>query len=213
MPGLLSVIASSVRPTTTGTITAGMSLAAQVTLLTITILAGAGSIDFSQLETDGTVIRLLVLAVLAFVAVTVIVLVVPKWRQRLWGRIQEPLSQMKAGAGTLKNPVTTFKVFGAMVGVEVLYGAGFALCVLAMGGSVHLGEAIFINIAVSMFAGLMPGGGAGVAEAGMAAGLTAVGVDQNVAISAVLIYRMVSNYLPLTWGYVSLRWLTRNDYL
>jgi hypothetical protein len=29
----------------------------------------------------------------------------------------------------------------------------------------------------------------------------------------VLIYRLVSYYLPPLWGYVSLRWLTNHDYL
>jgi uncharacterized protein (TIRG00374 family) len=88
------------------------------------------------------------------------------------------------------------------------------MCVLAVGGSISLGEAIFINVTVSLFAGLMPiPGGVGVAEAGMTAGLTAIGVSSDVAVSAVLIYRLVSYYLPPLWGYVSLRWLTKHDYL
>jgi uncharacterized protein (TIRG00374 family) len=98
--------------------------------------------------------------------------------------------------------------------IVLLYGAGFAMCVLAVGGSVSLGEAIFINVTVSLFAGLMPvPGGIGVSEAGMTAGLTAIGVDSDVAVSAVLVYRLISYYLPPLWGYVSLRWLTKHDYL
>ena len=45
------------------------------------------------------------------------------------------------------------------------------------------------------------------------AGLTAIGVDPGTAVSAVLIYRIVSYYLPPVWGYVSPRWLTKHDYL
>jgi uncharacterized membrane protein YbhN (UPF0104 family) len=120
---------------------------------------------------------------------------------------------MRAALGVLKNPVIMIKLLGTSLGVQLLYGAGFLMCVLAMGGSVSLGEALFINISVSLLSGFMPGGGAGVAEAGMAAGLTAVGVDQDVALSGVLVYRIVSNYLPLTWGYLSLRWLRNHDYL
>jgi uncharacterized membrane protein YbhN (UPF0104 family) len=52
-----------------------------------------------------------------------------------------------------------------------------------------------------------------VSEAGMTAGLTAIGVDPGTAVSAVLIYRLVSYYLPPLWGYASLRWLTKHDYL
>ena len=80
--------------------------------------------------------------------------------------------------------------------------------------SVSLGEAVFINVTVSLFAGLMPiPGGVGVAEAGMTAGLTAIGVDSDVAVAGVLVYRLVSYYLPPLWGYVSLRWLIKHDYL
>jgi uncharacterized protein (TIRG00374 family) len=86
--------------------------------------------------------------------------------------------------------------------------------VAAVGGSVSLGQAIFINVTVSLFAGLMPvPGGIGVSEAGMTAGLTAIGVDGGIAVSAVLVYRLVSYYLPPIWGYVCLRWLTKHDYL
>ena len=101
---------------------------------------------------------------------------------------------------------------GSSMGTEILYGAGFALCVLAVGGSVSLGEAIFINVTVSLFAGLMPvPGGIGVSEAGMTAGLTAVGVPSDIAVAAVLVYRLISYYLPPVWGYFSLRWLTKHD--
>lgn len=47
----------------------------------------------------------------------------------------------------------------------------------------------------------------------MTAGLTAIGVDCGVAVSAVLVYRLASYYLPPLWGYVCLRWLTRHDHL
>jgi uncharacterized protein (TIRG00374 family) len=96
----------------------------------------------------------------------------------------------------------------------VLFASGLTLCVLAVGGSVSLGEAIFIDVTVSLFAGLMPvPGGIGVTEAGLSAGLTAVGVPSDIAVSAVVVYRVVSYYLPPVWGYFCLRWLTRRDYL
>jgi uncharacterized membrane protein YbhN (UPF0104 family) len=53
----------------------------------------------------------------------------------------------------------------------------------------------------------------GVYEAGVAAGLTAAGVDNDVAVSAVLVYRMCSFYLSPIWGWVSLHWLRSHDYL
>ena len=52
-----------------------------------------------------------------------------------------------------------------------------------------------------------------ITEAGLTASLTAVGVASSVAVPAVLVYRLVSTYLPPIWGYFCLRWLTKHDYL
>ena len=121
---------------------------------------------------------------------------------------------MGAAFQTVKDPKVLVKALGASIGTEVLYAAGLTMCVLAMGGSVDLGEVIFINVTVSLFAGRMPiPGGVGVTEAGLTAGLTAVGVDTDVAVGAVLVYRSISYYLPPIWGWFSLNWLQKNDYL
>ena len=64
---------------------------------------------------------------------------------------------------TIKSPKVALTALGSSIGTEVLYGAGFAMCVLAVGGNVSLGEAVVINVTVSLFAGLMPiPGGVGV---------------------------------------------------
>jgi len=205
---------SAVTSTTTGAITGFIGFIAQAILVVLTIVIGAGSIDFSEMQGGGGAIRLLVMAVVIFVGAAIVVAVVPKWRHWAEDKLRKPMAQIGDALKTVKNPKQAAIALGGSIGTEVLYGAGFAMCVLAVGGSVSLGEAIFINVTVSLFAGLMPiPGGVGVAEAGMTAGLTAIGVDSDIAVSAVLVYRLVSYYLPPLWGYVSLRWLTRHDYL
>jgi uncharacterized protein (TIRG00374 family) len=205
---------SAVTSSTTGAITGLLGFVAQAFLVVLTIVIGAGSIDFSKMQGGGGVMRLLAMAIIIFVVVAVVVAVVPKWRHWTQDKVRTPMAQIAEAIRTLKNPKSAALALGNALGSEVLYGAGFAMCVLAVGGSINLGEAIFINVTVSLFAGLMPiPGGVGVAEAGMTAGLTSIGVDPGVAVSAVLIYRLVSYYLPPLWGYVSLRWLTAHDYL
>ena len=205
---------SPVTSTATGAITGLLGFVAQAILVALTILVGAGSIDFSQMQGGGGAIRLLVMAIVIFVVVLLVALAVPTWRHWTEDKLRKPLSQIGDAFKMVKEPRTAFSALGAAMGTEILYGAGFAMCVLAVGGSVSLGEAIFINVTVSLFAGLMPiPGGVGVSEAGMTAGLTAIGVESDVAVAAVLVYRLVSYYLPPLWGYVSLRWLTKHDYL
>ena len=205
---------SPVTSTTTGVITGFIGFVAQAILVLLTVVAGSGSIDLSELQGGGAVLRLLGMAVVIFVAGIAVVAVVPAWRQWASSKIDKPLSQIRDALRTLREPKVALTALGSSIGTEVLYGAGFAMCVVAVGGSVTLGQAIFINVTVSLFAGLMPvPGGVGVSEAGMTAGLTAIGVASGTAVSAVLIYRLASYYLPPLWGYVSLRWLTNHDYL
>ena len=195
-------------------ITGFVGFIAQALLVILTIIIGAGSIDLSSMQGGGGAIRLLVMAVIIFVAAFVVMFLVPPWRHWAEDKLRKPMAQIGDALKMVKNPRTALTALGSSMGTETLYGAGFALCVLAMGGSISLGEAVFINVTVSLFAGLMPiPGGVGVSEAGMAAGLAAIGVPSDIAVDAVLVYRLISYYLPPLWGYVSLRWLTKHDYL
>jgi len=205
---------SAVTSTATGAITGFVGFIAQALLVILTIVIGAGSIDLSSMQGGGGAIRLLVMAVIIFVAAFVVMFLVPPWRHWAEDKLRKPMAQIGDAFKTVKNPRTALTALGSSMGTEILYGAGFALCVLAMGGSISLGEAVFINVTVSLFAGLMPvPGGVGVSEAGMTAGLAAIGVPSGIAVGAVLVYRLISYYLPPLWGYVSLRWLTKHDYL
>ena len=205
---------AAVTATAVGAVTGFVGFIAQLIAIGLTILAGKGSIDLTQLQGGGGVLRLVAMAIIIFVVVAIAVAVVPQWRHWVSDKMRKPLSQLGDAFKTVKNPRNAGRALAASIGTEVLYGAGLAVCVLAVGGSVSLGEAIFINVAVSLFAGLMPiPGGVGVSEAGLTAGLTAVGVNADTAMAAVLIWRLISYYLPPIWGWFCLRWLTRHDYL
>ena len=207
--GIVAVTATAV-----GAITGFIGFIAQVIAVVLTMLAGKGSVDFSEMQGGGGALRLVVMAIVICVVAILAVLSVPQWRHWANNKMRKPGSQLGEAFKTVKNPRNAGRALGASIGTEVLYGAGLALCVLAVGGSVSLGEAIFINVTVSLFAGLMPiPGGVGVSEAGLAAGLTAVGVPADTAMAAVLIWRLASYYLPPVWGWFCLRWLTRHDYL
>ncbi|MGI9601690.1 MAG: lysylphosphatidylglycerol synthase domain-containing protein, partial [Acidimicrobiales bacterium] len=168
---------SAVTATTTGAITGFIGFIAQTILIVITILAGKGSIDLSQLEGGGGVIRLFAAAIAIFVVAVIVVAAVPSLRHWAWHKIEKPMAQISEAFAMVRDPRTAVRTLVGALGTELLFGAGLAMCVLAVGGSVSFGEAIFINVTVSLFAGLMPvPGGVGVSEAGLSAGLTAVGV-------------------------------------
>ena len=56
-------------------------------------------------------------------------------------------------------------------------------------------------------------GGLGAVEAALAAGLTAAGLDAGLAVSAVLLYRLLTFWLPTLPGYWSFNYLTKKNLL
>ena len=55
--------------------------------------------------------------------------------------------------------------------------------------------------------------GAGVVEAGLIAGLTAAGIPGDKAVAAMLIQRFFAAYLPPVWGWFTLAWMRRREYV
>jgi glycosyltransferase 2 family protein len=50
-------------------------------------------------------------------------------------------------------------------------------------------------------------------EAGLIVGLTGAGIPQDQAVAAVLIQRLFTAYLPPIWGFVTLTWMRRREYV
>jgi uncharacterized membrane protein YbhN (UPF0104 family) len=53
----------------------------------------------------------------------------------------------------------------------------------------------------------------GVVEAGLILGLTAAGVSEADATAAVFIQRLFTSYLPPIWGWATLVWMRKREYL
>ena len=50
-------------------------------------------------------------------------------------------------------------------------------------------------------------------RAALAAGLTAAGLDGGIAVSAVLLFRLLTFWIPTIPGYAAFNWLTKKGYL
>ena len=92
---------------------------------------------------------------------------------------------------------------------------------LALGASLHsVGEhANFATLIVvitlaSIIGGAAPvPGGAGVIEIGLIAGLTSAGIPESQAVAAVFIERLCTAYLPPIWGWATLVFMRRREYI
>lgn len=205
---------SPITSTSTSMIVSLVALLSQLTMVAATVLVGRGSIDLTALEGGSGILKLIGLALVVALAATAIMLLVPKLRRAAQAKLAAPLTQLRNAFEVVRNPRNFARALLASIGTQILYAMGLVLCVEALGSDITLGQALFINITVSIFAGASPvPGGIGVAEAGLTAGLVGVGLSSDEAVPAVILYRMVSYYLPPIWGWASMTWLTRHDYL
>ncbi len=205
---------SSVTSTSTSMITSFIAFLGQVVVITLAVVVGKRSIDLSGLQISDSVIQLVAITVALVLLGAVLVVARPKWRHAVADKLRSPVDQLREALAVVKEPGKLLKSLGATLGSQILGAAGLVLCVQALGGSMDLGAALFINVTVGLLSGASPvPGGIGVAEAGLTAGLVSVGVPNDVAVPAVLLYRMISYYLPPIWGWFAMQWLTRHDYL
>jgi uncharacterized membrane protein YbhN (UPF0104 family) len=194
-------------------------------LLVIAVSAMPGVTGDVDLGSDGGEesgdISLIAIALVIGLAWTVVTLAVPRRRARLSRAIpryiaemRSQTSQARASLRVLRSPGKVASILGGNLGGQVVQAIVLGICLAAFGESVSLSQLILVNTFVSLFAGMLPvPGGVGVAEAGYAFGLQAVGVPSAVAVSTAVAFRMVTFYLPPLWCSLSMRWLRRNAYV
>ncbi|MGO8885836.1 MAG: lysylphosphatidylglycerol synthase domain-containing protein [Streptosporangiaceae bacterium] len=156
------------------------------------------------------------IALAALVAVALIALAIPAGRRLLRSRLAPALSQVIPRLLDIaQHPAKLAEGIG---GALLLTGA-YILCleasVLALGGSsVALASVAVVYLTGSAIGSVVPTpGGVGAVEAALSAGLTAAGMPGASAISAVLLFRLVTFWLPVPVGWVALNHLQRRDAL
>ncbi|WP_422397671.1 lysylphosphatidylglycerol synthase transmembrane domain-containing protein [Streptomyces virginiae] len=104
------------------------------------------------------------------------------------------------------------------IGGMLLLTGCFVMCLDASIRAFGGGEAIsYASIAVVFLAGNALGsaaptpGGMGAVEATLTLGLVAAGLEKEVAISAVLLFRLMTFWLPVLPGWISFNFLTRKE--
>jgi uncharacterized membrane protein YbhN (UPF0104 family) len=183
----------------------------QLAILIVTVGFGLTTLDFTLNGGDMSgAKKLAVLAIIAVVIGIIVVVTVP----RLRGWVLQQLAQARGALRGIGSIHRWGLMFGGNLLAQILFSVTLGLCVLAFGYHVSLVNLMAINVMVSFFAGLMPvPGGIGVTEAALTAGLVSAGVPQTAALSAVIIDRILTYYLPPAWGFFTLGWLKRHDYL
>jgi glycosyltransferase 2 family protein len=145
------------------------------------------------------------------VVAALIVLAVPRGRRYLRARVGPALGQIWPRlAAMVQRPAKLAEGVGGALLLTTSYILCLAASVLAVGGHIALTSAAVVYLTGAALGSVVPTpGGLGAVEAALAAGLTATGMAAATAVSAVLLFRLLTFWLPVPVGWVAFNYLER----
>ena len=178
-------------------------------LIFFTAVAGA-SADLSQFVPSATVLYLVAGAALGVVGAFMFV---PKGRRWLATAVRPRLKEV---GGDLVKLASEPKRLGLIVlgCAATTLGAALALwaSIAAFGGDTTFVTVTVVTMVGGTLASAAPTpGGVGAVEAALIGGLAAFGLPAAIAVPSVLLYRVLTCWLPVFIGWPVMRWLTKND--
>jgi uncharacterized membrane protein YbhN (UPF0104 family) len=186
------------------------AFAMHLTLLVI-FAALTGTSHSTSLKPPGWVyIALAVLAAAALVGLSF-----PAGRRLVRSRIAPALGQVVPRLLDIaQRPAKLAEGIGGAFVVTAAYILCLAASVRAVGGHVALVGVAIVFLTGSALGSVVPTpGGLGAVEAALSAGLTAAGLPGAAAVSAVLLFRLLTFWLPVPVGWGALSYLQRHDAL
>jgi uncharacterized membrane protein YbhN (UPF0104 family) len=155
------------------------------------------------------------LALAALILVALIILAFPAGRRLARSRLAPALGQV---IPRLLDVAQRPAKLAEGIGGALLLTTAYILCldasVRALGGTVPIASIAVVYLTGSAIGSVVPTpGGLGAVEAALSAGLTAAGLPGTTAVSAVLLFRTLTFWLPVPLGWASMNYLLRHDAL
>ncbi|TVZ04551.1 UPF0104 family protein [Trebonia kvetii] len=201
-----------------GAIMTTVSWVTTLVLLLISLPFAWGSIHLdagSHLSGDSKLVWV-ILAVVVLVALAAgLLLAVPRLRRLAADKARPKLHSILGNFREIaRSPGKLTLLVGGAVARELLIAMSLSVSLRAFDDHLRLPVVIVVIRLSAMIGGASPSpGGMGVVEAGLILGLTAAGVAEADATAAVFIQRLFTAYLPPIWGWVTLVWMRKRDYL
>jgi uncharacterized membrane protein YbhN (UPF0104 family) len=183
------------------------STVVNVALLLAVLPSTRVKLHLSQIPWRG-VLAVAVLVITVGAVAVAILWRIPRIRSFYDQQVRPALAGM---AEVTRSPRKLALVLGGNALTAVLYALALTGSCRAYGIDTSFSTLLFVNIGVSYLVGLVPvPGGVGVAETGLAAGLTAVGAPPSAAVAAALTHRLITNWFPPLPGWFALEYLRRD---
>ena len=199
-----------------GAIATTASWTAKGLLFLIAIPFAAGNFQAPSSSSDRQTATWVVLAVVlaAGIAIAVVTLV-PRLRRLASSKVRPVLVSIWSNVKRIATePRKIAYIAAGSVLAQLLVAAALGAALHAVGQRASLATILVVITLASIIGGAVPvPGGLGVVEAGLIAGLTAAGIPQDQAVAAVFIQRLFTAYLPPIWGWATLAWMRRREYV
>ena len=190
----------------------------QLVILVVFFIAVRPEFSYHEAGPSGSgqeKLQLALIIISALGVVAAILFTIPKVRaivrSRVKGRFAPAWQNFRV---VIRSPKKTIRIFGAATASQLLFAIGLSLALKSVGAQAPLGGLVVVCTLTSLIGGLAPvPGGIGIMESCYIFGLTLLGVEQEVAITATVIFRLATTYLPPLWGWGALIWLRRHDAL
>jgi uncharacterized membrane protein YbhN (UPF0104 family) len=177
-----------------------------------------GSLDLEATPQGGGDSKLvwIILALVVLIGLVVgLAVAVPRLRrlaaEKMRPKLRDIWGNLKVVAS---SPGKLVQLLGGAFGRDLLVAMALSVSLRAFDDHLRLPILIVVITLAALIGGIAPSpGGMGVVEAGMILGLTAAGVAEADATAAVFIQRLFTSYLPPIWGWITLVWMRKREYL
>jgi len=175
-----------------------------VLLVVLSIFTGSGGL----IELPSITVLLAIAGVAVAVVATLLVPAVRRW---VWEKIRPTLEQVWPRLSQMLGQPTRLALgIGGNVIMSLGYVLAFDAALAAFGQSLNLVDVAVIYLVGNALGALVPTpGGLGGVEAALTAGLTAAGVPASIALSTTILFRLVTYWGRVPFGWVAMRYLER----
>ena len=177
-------------------------------ILLLLVMVSAGS-SLSVSLPYGTI-----LAVVAVVMLAVgVIMAVPKVRRWIWAKIEPTWQQVYPRVlWIIGQPRRLAAVVAGNLLMNIGYVGAFWTAMVAMGGSLNFSTVAITYLTANAAGSFIPSpGGIGTVETALTSGLTVAGVSSSVAIATALLYRLVTFYGRIPFGWLAMKYMERKD--
>ena len=179
------------------------------------LLLGFGLAAGTQADFTFQPPRIVVIAVVVIAVIIVGLFAIPQVRRLTNERVGPLLREVGPRLITVaQRPTKLIEGIGGILLLNLAFIAVLYASIEAFGGDLSIAVVAVVYLAGATIGQAAPTpGGLGAVEAALTAGLTAAGLDGGIALSAVLLYRVVTFWIPTIPGYWAFTWLTKRGAL